>query len=244
MVLKKIRQFTAFLILAMFVMMISAGCTKNEIVNISELDSAKIGSLVQFGSYEQDNNTENGKELILWRVLAIKDGEALLLSEKILDSKPYHNEQRDISWEECTLRAWLNNEFYVTAFSPTEQAKIEISTIVNEDNPSNGTEGGIDTSDKVFLLSYADALNPAYGFNSDPNTGDTARQTLGTKYSKSNGLFVPKNKYSGNSTWWLRTVGISKFTACSVFSDGTVDNDFCGVGESEFGVRPVIWVSY
>jgi uncharacterized repeat protein (TIGR02543 family) len=65
-----------------------------------------------FGTYEQDNNLANGAEDIEWLVLEKKDGKALLLSKYALVTKPYNEEDTDVTWESCTLRSWLNGEFY------------------------------------------------------------------------------------------------------------------------------------
>lgn len=47
--------------------------------------------------------------------------ELFILSEYILDCKRYHGELTDITWRDCDLRKWLNNEFYNAAFSATEK---------------------------------------------------------------------------------------------------------------------------
>jgi len=135
----------------------------------------EVGKIIQFGSYEQDNDLSNGKEKIDWRVLAVENGKALLLSEKILDTKPYNDKIEDVTWETCTLRKWLNNDFYSTAFSSSEQLRIVTNIVVNSDTPDNGNLGGNDTSDKLFLLSYAEVINSAFGFSSSTDV-DSARE--------------------------------------------------------------------
>ena len=42
-----------------------------------QLKSIKVGSYINFGAYEQDNDPANGKEDIEWLVLEIKGGKAL-----------------------------------------------------------------------------------------------------------------------------------------------------------------------
>jgi len=71
-------------------------------------DSIKVGDIVEFGDYQQDpDRTE--KESIQWRVFDIDGNNALLVSEYGLDAKPYNSENTDVTWENCTLRAWLND---------------------------------------------------------------------------------------------------------------------------------------
>ena len=77
----------------------------------------QVGDIIEFGSYEQDNDLSNGPEPIEWRVLEVSDGSALIVSQYALDARAYNKERVRITWAECTLRGWLNGEFYDTAFS-------------------------------------------------------------------------------------------------------------------------------
>lgn len=178
-------------------------------------------------------------EPIQWRVLSNTNGELFVLAEKILDSRAYNQDNSDVTWETCSLRSWLNNDFFNAAFTSTEQSKIETSTVINDDNPWYGTEGGNNTNDKLYLLSYAEAMNPAYGFNSSYSAYDTARRAQGSDYAKSHGLYVSTNSsYLGNSYWWLRTSGINQSDACNVYSDGYVNGNGYDVDGTTVGVRP------
>ena len=134
-----------------------------------ELKTALPGSYVTFGTYEQDNNKKNGQEPIEWLVLE-NDGESLLvLSKYVLDAQPYSTAYDQfpynpypITWETCSLRAWLNSTFLTTAFSEGEQARIN-TTLLDNSIPQElllfaepGLTGGNDTLDKIFALSYSE----------------------------------------------------------------------------------------
>lgn len=123
---------------------------------IAVIAAASVGDIIYFGSYEQDNDLTNGTEPVAWYVLEKADGEATLLAVYLLDCQKYHEAWEDITWENCTLRSWLNSEFYNTAFSKQEQAFIVNINVVNEGNPYWDTEGGNDTTDKVWLLSLGE----------------------------------------------------------------------------------------
>jgi len=180
-------------------------------------------------------------EPIQWRVLSNTNGELFVMAEKILDSKAYNQMNTNVTWETCSMRSWLNNDFYNTAFSSTEKSEINTSTVVNADNPWNGTEGGNNTNDKLYLLSYADTVYTAYGFSSYYNTCDAARQAQGTDFSKSSGLYVlNSNPYWGNSHWWLRTPGSTQYSACGVDFDGSVYDYYYYVNSPCVGVRPAL----
>ena len=75
----------------------------------SMLSWSDIGSVVLFGSYEQDNDISNGPEIIDWTVLDKKDNKLLLISNNALDCQPYNISDTDITWENCSLREWMND---------------------------------------------------------------------------------------------------------------------------------------
>ena len=85
-------------------------------------NSLSVGDIIKFGNYFiNDNKT---KEPIEWQVLEVSNDKALLITKDAIDCKPYNNERRDITWEDCSLRQWLNNEFINQAFSKEEQNEI------------------------------------------------------------------------------------------------------------------------
>ena len=121
---------------------------------------------IYFGNYYQSNSST--KEPIKWRVLSVNGNDAFLLADQNLDNQPYNNQPwADVTWATCALRTWLNETFLNNAFSKDEQNAIEKTLVVNENNLEYGTNGGVDTTDKVYLLSIAEASNSAYGFDSE-----------------------------------------------------------------------------
>ena len=120
------------------------------------------GSIVTFGRYEQDNNIANGLEEIEWIVLDYdeNDHKALLLSRYGLDAKPFNEIIGNITWEKCSLRSWMNDEFLRSAFTAEEQAAILTTAVDNSASQGYSewdTDGGNNTQDQIFLLSYAEA---------------------------------------------------------------------------------------
>ena len=136
------------------------------------------GDTVVFGSFEQDGNPDNGAEPIQWLVLDVRDdGNAagagtLLISQYELAFRPMYEQQGTATWETCDVRAWLNSEFYQTAFTEQQQALIALSHIVTPgyrdpldqsgDTKEAEISGGNDTEDHVFLLSYEEAKRYFY----------------------------------------------------------------------------------
>ena len=207
---------------------------------IEQASKANVGDYVAFGEYEQDNNTANGAETIQWQVLDKKDGKLLLMSKYALDAQPYHEVQEEVTWETCTLRSWLNEEFYNTAFNSKEQKYIKETYVVNEDNPEDGTEGGNDTYDNVFLLSIGEVTTY---FDAAPDAYDPARMAQVTEYAKAQGgYYFEKNAYYGNGWWWLRSPGSIGDYAAVVYFSGYVSCGGNRVDISNYVVRPALWV--
>lgn len=98
---------------------LSLGTTKERLADAERLD------IVVFGSYEQDGNTENGKEGIEWIVLENENNRLVLLSKNCLDAVKYHQTRGNTAWADSDLNRWLNSDFLSAAFSANEQAMLE-----------------------------------------------------------------------------------------------------------------------
>ena len=139
---------------------IAAGGTVlyGKLANRNPFRNVEVGDHIEFGTYEQDGDESNGAEPISWEVLDIEDGKALVISDYALEMMAYNEEYENTTWEDCTLRKWLNKDFYKGAFTEKEQEYIERSRIENTDHFRFGTEGGEDTKDYVFLLSLDEVM--------------------------------------------------------------------------------------
>ncbi len=207
----------------------------------------EIGDSIAFGTYEQDNDTTNGKEPIEWIVLdKCYDSSLVLMSKYALDCKPYNMESTDVTWETCTLRKWLNEDFYNAAFSAEEQTKIVPVMLENEDNPSNGTTGGNPTQDRVWLLSINEVTNQittekVYNCFTD----DVSRMCAPTKYAVAQGAYQDSD-YTidsvGSCWWWLRCPGYYSTRAAFIYIDGNVLNHGTRVSHAGGSIRPVVVV--
>ncbi len=196
-------------------------------------------------------------EPIEWRVLEKTDGEAFLMSNVILDSQQYYWKHgvRSIdgkyivspnNYKESDIRAWLNGTFYNQAFDELAQAIIN-ETLVDNSAATTGYSSNENacenTSDKVFLLSYADVMNPSYGFNPDSGCDDEARRLKPTDYAQSQGAFVLRTAdsiYYGNGYWMLRSPSdYNSISVLEVIYSG--DADFAAPVEcTDRGVVPAI----
>ena len=181
-------------------------------------------------------------EPIRWRILSESDGKAFILCDGIIANKAYqrYNNYYSIS----AIRAWLNDEFYNTAFGALQQALIqttEVDNSVYSTGYSSNRYACENTSDKVFLLSYREVTNSAYGFASSYSTYDTARRMLTSDFSRATGAYMSTDSsYYGNGWWWLRSPRNDSSTrARSVDSYGYADNDGY-VDYGYYGVVPAL----
>ena len=190
-------------------------------------------------------------EPISWTVLEENsaDGTSLLLCDMIIDSREFDYDSLtstptyDNNYSKSSVRTWLNSTFITTAFNTTEQAKIFTSTVDNSVmstghhvNPNTCAN----TKDKVFLLSYAEAVNDKYGLELSE-----ARIKKPTAYAKAQGIYTEKN---GTSDWWLRSPAPdplvfdkSLMTVRGVTSDGKVDS-YITANQSYRGIVPALRV--
>lgn len=192
-----------------------------------------IGNYIKFGSYPQ---TASGSDdtPIEWQVLARDGDKALLVSRYALDCQQYNKDYKDVTWEHCTLRKWLNDDFLNRAFSIDKQRGIITTTVTSDKNPKYSTNPGNDTKDKIFLLSIKE-VEELY-------VTDEAMICSSTDYAYQQGLYTYDN---GECWWWLRSPGIKQIHAALVHRKGGVYHDGDSVAfclDGGYGVRPALWV--
>jgi hypothetical protein len=204
-------------------------------------------------SYQDDNGYSTSNvywfkyEPITWRVLDMQAGKAFLMANLVLDSQDYHysTSTRTIggvtvysnNYKESHIRSWLNDNFYNTAFSTEEKARIQTTTVDNSvasTGYSSNPYACANTSDKVFLLSYVEATSATYGLSTT-----TSRQLGPSDYAKAQGVITYTN---GFNYWWLRSPGNhGDIYARIVDNDGYVN--YRSVTYTNFGVVPALWIS-
>lgn len=204
-----------------------------------------VGSIITFGAYEQDNNTRNGKEPIEWQVLEIKGGRALLISKYGLDAKRYNTSRTDVTWATCTLRSWLNRDFMNAAFTGEEQGRIALTNVDNSKSQGYSgwsTNGGSNTQDKIFFLSYAEA-NRYFGVTRD-NADNAEARVSPTTYAQSNGAYASSSYKTTDGEdagwWWLRSPGYYQYNASYVYESGSLSGRSVGYSAC---VRPALWLN-
>ena len=194
-----------------------------------------VGSNISFGNYEQDNNLANGKEAIQWRVVAVEEDRMLLVSLVGLDVQKYNQKWRKLTWENSTIRKWLNEVFIKEAFTSEEQAKILSTQLSDKNNAQYGTSWGEATTDKVFLLSRSEAEKYF-----PTNEG---RKCWPTEYAKARGAYMSSATSTYGVGWWfLRSPGGNAAHAAGVTTTGKVDVFGNHVNFDAALIRPAVWV--
>ncbi|MCR5523490.1 MAG: InlB B-repeat-containing protein [Clostridia bacterium] len=194
-------------------------------------------------------------EPIKWRVLDSESG--LVICDSAIDSQPFNNfvlksgtdsKGNDVYWGDTdqtyyannyaksSIREWLNNDFYNTAFSDSQKENIKTTTITNTGyftlNGHSGYEeyDSGETNDKIFLLSYEDVNNESYWTNSPKPISKSASAT---EYAACQGLLSTSDS---DCSWWLRTSNNSDTS--SIINCGSVG--FETVGKTSIGVVPAM----
>ena len=212
-------------------------------VIIPDVKFVFIGKIITFG-----DSTVLGSNR--WIVLDIKDGKALILTEGAIECRPYNETAVSVTWETCTLRTYLNGEFY-NKFTNADKARIVETNIINQNNQWYGTPGGENTTDKIFLLSLEEVVlyfgdsgqlldRPAslpWIINDDYNVYRIAYTVKAFSYDIIS--------WSANQAcwWWLRSPGKDDKVVANVTVDGFVYVN--GDGAYQFGgcLRPALWLN-
>jgi hypothetical protein len=173
---------------------------------------------------------------IQWQVLDIKEGKALLLSEKVLELAQYHHDLVEISWEQCDLRAYLNGAF-LQRFSVEEQTLIVETMNTDNYNQWFGKNHGNVTNDKIFLLNIAEVVK--YFGDSGQLRSHLPMFYIQDQYSSARKATFENEE----SCWWLRSPGYHPEYAAVVDRDGDLimHGHYVNYGK-EGGVRPALWI--
>lgn len=176
--------------------------SKRYLANLSNLFA--VGKKIHLGNYN-------------WLILKREQDMVLLIADEIIETKKYNEQYVDVTWENCSLRQYLNDEF-LNNFSDLEKGAIAYVMNFNMNNSYlfYDTPGGKATFDKVFLLSIEEA-EPYLSSEND---------ILAT--------------YNYNTYWWLRSPGGNQSRAASV-NKSTIDYGGCNVNLN-FGVRPALYL--
>lgn len=200
----------------------------------------QVGDIIAFDRYE-------------WRVLAVQKDMALIMTEAIVEQRPYHNRAGEVTWADCELRAYLNGAFY-GAFSEANRSRIVPVTNHNPDNPWYGAKGGEDTLDSIFLLSLDETVRQYFGDSGKNLDNRSAKQRYWFQKKDANNS-RRQATYDGYIWWWwLRSPGRDNRRAIYIHGGGDIGIQGNGTfhyssntihpvtGDNSGGIRPALWL--
>ena len=221
-------------------------------------------------TYQADNgyNTNNvywfRYDPLTWRILDPSTG--YVICEDIIDSQAFNDKYYEYgndvygyiayyndetythyanNWEYSTIRSWLNNKFFVTAFSPSERSQIPCAKLTTPAYSTECSEYDVgETFDYVFLPSYQDMVNPSYGFSYDRFDEEMNRRAHSSDYAKSQGIYVEMScvdKYNKCTSFYcLRSAGDRTDAISGVGNYGNVDYVWYSLSSLNNNIRPAL----
>ena len=233
-------------------------------MSMDDIGRSGLGDIVKFGRYEQDGNLNNGLESLEWIVIANEGTALLLMSRFAIDVKPYHSSGKRVLWNECTLRTWLNDIFFATAFNDIEIKRVA-PRIVEKDAPVASSDGfevskknisqtASETAEilkkQISQKEFDKMVSSKYRDNifvlSIPELNvylpkPDSRRCLPSPYTALNLTIDKSSTKIKNCEWWL----CSHFnhTAFAVTEDGEIRRIRENDDQSKIAVRPFVWVN-
>ena len=201
-----------FIALMAALLLLPAVCAFAEVAETAETPALQPGDVITFGRYPEAYN------LITWRVLAVDDFTATLISEDVIACMRFDYDSSD--WASSDLCQWLNGLFLKNAFNQNESWRL----IANEEGH------------RVVIPSREDILNPLYGFSQDSQKKDDARRAKKAEMLSLNSLWTSKQGYC---TYFLRTAEADD-NVYQVRATGNLG--VAKVTRENVGIRPMIRV--
>ncbi len=219
----------------------------------------RVGGKVEFGRYEQDGNTQNGPEPIVWDVVESFEDGYLLVSRYILDGMPWDdgsengsvlNLKTEITYEQCSMRRWIRDSFSMEAFTDEERG-LMIPVSVKKDDILAKKDNQYAT-DYAFIL-REDEVEDLWG-RATTTQANASLPCAPTEYAARSGLAldttVGRARYNyGESSctapWALRRRYTDpKAKQAKIVTVDTAGRFSNSVVTETLGFRPAIYVVY
>ena len=206
----------------------SAGNGQSD-TGVSATHNYQVGDEISFGTLNGQKNT--------WKILKLQERLALVICSTFICEMPFQQTSEEntnnvffrlnTTWEACTLRKWLNNDFVNGFFSSSERERIQPHEV---DNVGCGP-----TTDKVFLLNIREVLTLF---------PDEQSRSIGNWWWLREPGYLTDNSILHDINDFNTYIDLSKPTYdcyAGVFDSGAVDaGGYIAHGKS--AVRPAMWV--
>ena len=186
-------RWTGFLLLCLALLV----CASAQAEGLRGYDKNDGWQYVRMGSYPCE--ADGTEDSVLWQVLRVQDGKALLLTTYVIDTQQVifvsdqnaiknHSYRRISDYKESDLIVWMNEVMY-----PAMMGSDPLRAAVTEE------EYGY-----LYILTRDDYLDPSLGFSKQEFGEVKIRRAVGTPYAvKMRGLYVNEN---GMSPYWAAYV--------------------------------------
>lgn len=207
-------------------------------------EDISVGDRIYFGHYAQNYDGKDNSP-IAWIVLERNKDTALIISEKVLELMPFHDNMDGALWGKSSIRKWLNNDFVNSAFSETERKSIiqaGSSRLINSKT--------LQSNDKIFFLDITEARK--YFLSSDTfeakassceniKTTSKYRNAAVTVFANREHVdYIPLYEKDNNISWWLRTSNEGKRWAEYVSDSNSMFTTYSTNCTDENGIRPAL----
>jgi len=195
---------------------------------------------------DHESSIKSGKKFhvtiggIDWIILNVQGSKILLITDRVIDNRPYHQLGNYTTWEFCSLRQYLNNDFYNKLGAV--KAVVTETRNYNPNNLWHGISGGNSTTDKIFLLN----LDEVCCYFGDSTANYKRKGSTGSNHylTDGNDAIRRAKDVSGKAYWWwLRSPGSYSSYAAYIDGKGSVFVSGNDVGRDSGGVRPAMWIN-
>ena len=207
-------------------------------------------------------------ESIKWRVLENNNGTLKLYSEYVLYSTAFYRNEEDRivngntiycnNYAYSNIRAWLNGlngsdyqvkdytgiGFIDVAFNDEIRNLINDSLVDNSASTTSDSENPYaceNTIDKLYLLSYQDLKNPAYGFGEENDPLNELKLAYPSDYALTNKAF--KDNETGANWYYLRSPYNKDSRAVACVYDNGLLSSYRPARFEDHGVRPALEIT-
>ncbi len=125
--------------------------SQEQILKVHELSlrDAEVGKVVLYGNYE-------------WKALAVEEDSVLLIASNVGEKstfyhRRFHNELKDVTWQDSYLRRWLNEDVYQDGFSDSEREHLLVQDLEPTENAEYSTGYTEAVQDYLTILSVDEA---------------------------------------------------------------------------------------
>lgn len=200
-------------------------------------------------------------EPVRWDVIKTENGESMLLSQKVIDSRVFLAQQwieyrgnlggKNVNvkieaaqgplgysyannYEYSDLREWLVGDFYDKAFSATQKALMKEKVVVNSDLTGIASEYvSRDVTDKVYVLSSSEFSSLSFSYKNKNYTDFAMAHGAQWSYNNSYASFWTRTPYAESSTNNERNSLYLKRAGYSIGAESA---------SLRCGVAPIVWI--